>query len=84
MPDVKLSRGSDALLKRTGLFDGNSLSGSTGGEAREQAELRECRKDQGQGELELSHESIPRVLLLLLGQLEWLHCCAPVQGGRRR
>jgi hypothetical protein len=35
------------------------------------------------GELELSHESIPRILLLLLGQLKWLHCCAPVQGGRR-
>jgi hypothetical protein len=43
--------------------------------------LKRCRNDQGQGELELGHESIPRILLLLLGQLKWLHRYAPVQGG---
>ena len=43
--------------------------------------FEERQDDQVRGELELGHESIPRIFLLLLNQLKWLHRCAPVSGG---
>lgn len=75
-------RGSGCFMQRRTGWRQCTLSKAIGGGPRGQAGVQTSVETiKFQRKLGLSHESIPRILLLLLGQFKFLHRCAPVRGG---